>query len=205
MFQFLIISDYYNFHNYKKILTAIWKGVQSINNCWGGEGPVFNPDYMCGAQYMITQGKDHNYFFVLIEIYFYDSKFFMILIRHSWKKMWNFLFAYWTGAFQASVRIRRFVFDLRRVRSLCCWQIFDHWFLRANSGNIKKYKCLIKPYDTDFFNFCRHQLMVQVTVIRQKVTVTTATVMVTTAAATALSHLCQLISNLRCLTVSFES
>ena len=47
--------------------------------------------------------------------------------------------------------------------------------------------------------------MVQVTVIRQKVTVTTATVMVTTAAATALSHLCQLISSLRCLTVSFEN
>ena len=73
---------------YKKILTTISKGVQSINNCWGGEGPVFNPDYMCGAQYMITQGKDHNFFlFVIIELYFYDTKFFMILIRHSWKKM----------------------------------------------------------------------------------------------------------------------
>ena len=138
-------------------MTAILKGVQSINNCWGGEGPVFNPDYMCGAQYMITQGKDHNYFFlfVLIEIYFYDTKFFMILIRHSWKKMWNFLFAYWTGAFQAFVRIRRFVFDLRRVRSLCCWQIFDHWFLRAHSGNIKKYKSLTKPYVIDSFNFLK--------------------------------------------------
>lgn len=31
------------------------KGVQSINNCWGGEGPVYNPDYLCGAQYMINQ------------------------------------------------------------------------------------------------------------------------------------------------------
>ena len=52
--------------------------------------------------------------------------------------------------------------------------------------------------------------MVQVTVIRQKVivttvTVTTVTVMVTTAAATDLSHLCLLISSLRCLIVSFES
>ena len=43
-------------------MTAILKGVQSINNCWGGEGPVFNPDYMCGAQYMITQGTDHYFF-----------------------------------------------------------------------------------------------------------------------------------------------
>ena len=56
-------SDYSNYHNYKQFLTAISKGVQSMNSCWGGEGPVFNPDYMCGAQYMIPQGKDHNFIF----------------------------------------------------------------------------------------------------------------------------------------------
>ena len=31
------------------------KGVQSINNCWGGEGPVYNPNYQCGSQFMVDE------------------------------------------------------------------------------------------------------------------------------------------------------
>ena len=59
-----------NFHLFEKLK----KGVASINNCWGGEGPVFNPDYMCGAQYMITEGsgqKNKNFFQNINKIIFH--------------------------------------------------------------------------------------------------------------------------------------